>query len=181
MDWLSGPHVARAWFGEFDLPSGYQYLHNGVGTVTVGGHDWVGVSNPIGGQMVGISAVEDPRFGTAAKVDIQIGGVDVAFYRSVKADARNIEGRTAILRIGVFDPETQDGRIFKPMLPGKISSPSLQRGSDGTRIIGLTIEGFWQAQNFPFGGKWSAADQQKRYPGDKGLMYVGQEVAEQWL
>ncbi|RYG99558.1 MAG: transcriptional regulator, partial [Alphaproteobacteria bacterium] len=30
----------------------------------------------------------------------------------------------------------------------------------------------------PFGGRWTSADQRRRYPGDKGLDYVGVKVTE---
>ncbi|MEC9246272.1 MAG: transcriptional regulator [Pseudomonadota bacterium] len=180
MDWLSGPHVTRAWFGEFDLPTGIRYLHNGVGEVEVEGQTYVGVTDPVGGLLVGISAVEDPRFGQAAKVDIILSGVNVEFFKSVKRDARAIEGRTATLRFGAFDPETGQIKLFKNMFPGKMSAPTLHRQGVGTRYVGLTVESFWEAQNFPFGGKWNDADQRRRYPGDKGLQFVGVKVAEKW-
>lgn len=179
--WLKAPHVARAWFGYFDLPSGEAWLHNGVGRVTVEGQEYRGITDPVGGQLVSVSAIEDPRFGQAAKVDIIIGGVNAAFFASVKADARDLEGRTAIVRFAVFDPETGAMRLFKPMFPGKMSAPKLHRESISERYIGMTIEGFWSAMNYPFGGKWSPADQRRRYPGDKGLDFVGIKVSEQWV
>jgi hypothetical protein len=177
---LAGPHVSRAWFGEFDLPSGYAYLHNGVGTVTVAGQEWRGLTDPLGGVLVSIDAVEDPRFGQAAAVGIVLSGVNVAFWKSVKADARDLEGRTAILHWASFDPETGELGMFKTMFPGKMSAPSLHRQGLGTRLVGLTIEGFWQSQNYPFGGRWNFSDQMRRYPGDKGGQFIGQKVAEQW-
>lgn len=179
-DWLRRPHIARAWFGYFDLPSGAAWLHNGVGTITVQGQDYRGVSDPVGGQMVGISAVEDPRFGQAAKVDVVIGGVDVEFFRSVKRDARALEGRVAKLKWAMFDAETGEMRMFKTLLPGRMSSPSLHRRGVSERYIVLGIESFWSAQNYPFGGRWTYADQMRRYPGDKGLQFVGQKVHEIW-
>lgn len=181
MDKLAGPHVSRCWFGEFDLPSGYARLHSGVGRVQAGGYEWRGVSDPLGGQMVGVSQVEDPRFGQAAKIDITIGSVNVAFYQSVKADARDIEGRSAKIWFGMFDPETEELIMFKPVFArGFMSAPTLRRQGVGTRQIGLTIESMWQSQNYPFGGRWTPADQRRRYPGDKGLDLVGVKVTEQW-
>lgn len=181
LEWLRAPHVAREWFGYFDLPSGEAWLYGGAGRITVDGQEYRGVSDPIGGQLVSVSAVEDPRFGQAAKIDIILASVNVAFFRSVKTDARSLEGRTAILRFGVFDPETGEMRLFKSMFPGKMSAPSLHRQGVGTRYVGLTIEGFWEAQNYPFGGKWTPADQRRRYAGDKGLDFVGVTVSEQWI
>lgn len=180
MSLLSGPHVARCWFGDFDLPSGRQRLHSGVGQVVAGGYTWKGVSDPIGGQLVSISDVEDPRFGQAAKIDITISSVNLEFFRSVKGDARGIEGRPATIYFGMFDPETEDLIMFRQLFPGFMSSPSLHRHGVGGRYIGLTIESFWEAQNYPFGGRWSPADQRRRYAGDKGLDLIGVKVSEVW-
>lgn len=179
-EWLRSPHVARAWFGCFDLPSGESYLHNGVGRWTISGQEYRGVTDPVGGQLVAISSVEDPRFGQAAKIDITIGGVDAQFFRSVKDDARDLEGRDAIISFAVFDPETLNMRVFRSVLPGKMTAPALFRKGVSERYIVIGIEGFWQSQNYPFGGRWTDGDQRRRFPGDKGLMFAGQKVAEQW-
>lgn len=180
LDALGAPHVARAWFAELDLPSGFQRVHNGVGRVNVGGQEWRGVSDPMSGVLVSVDSVEDPRFGQAGAINIVLSGVNVAFWKSVKADARDLEGRDANIYWGAFDPETGENIMFKKLLPGKMSAPSLHRMGIGTRYVGLTIEGFWEAQNYPFGGRWNGADQHRRYSGDKGLDLVGVEVSERW-
>lgn len=177
---LSGPHVARAWFGEFDLPSGYARLHSGVGRVTAGGYEWRGVSDPIGGQMVGVSAIEDPRFGTAAKVDIILGSVNLAFLQSVKADARDIEGRSAKIWFGMFDPETNEVIMFKPLFPGQMSRPRIRWQGVGVRYVQISVESMWSAKNYPFGGKWSSADHRRKWPGDKAMDLGGVKTTEQW-
>lgn len=178
--WLSAPHVARQWLGYFDMPTGEIWLHNGVGRITVGGQEYRGISDPSGGQLVSISIVEDPRFGAAAKVDIVIAGVTADGFKAMKANARGMEGRTAILRFAVFDPETGETRLAKQMFPGKMSAPSLHRRGIAERYVGLTVEGFWQAQNYPFGGRWTPGDFRQRNGGAKGMDFVGVEVTEQW-
>lgn len=177
---LARPHINRCWFGFFDLPSGDAYLHNGVGRVTISGQEYRGVSDPVGGQLVSISAVEDPRFGQAPKVDIIIGGVSSTFFASVKTDARSLEGRTAAISFGLFDAETGEVRVFKQMFPGKMSSPTLHRRGVGERYITLTVESFWQSQNYPFGGRWSPAGQRARYSGDKGMDFLSVQISETW-
>lgn len=176
---LSGPHVSRAWFAEIDLPSGIKRLHNGVGRVTAGGHEWLGVTDPLGGQLVRIDAVEDPRFGQAASVAITLGGISVEFWREVKSTAREMEGRRCDLFWASFDPETGEIDVtLKKLFPGKISAPSLQRAGIGIRNAGFVVESLWQSQNYPFGGRWNAADQERRYPGDKGGQFIGVKVQE---
>ncbi|HWK65404.1 MAG TPA: transcriptional regulator [Rhizobiaceae bacterium] len=178
-DRLSGPHVSRAWFAEIDLPSGIKRLHNGVGRVTIGGHEWLGVTDPTGGQLVRVDTVEEPRFGQAPSVLITLGGISVAFWREVKSTARQMEGRRCDLYWAEFDPETGEISIaLKKLFPGKISAPSLQRAGIGIRNAGFVIESLWQSQNYPFGGRWNAADQERRYPGDLGGQFIGVKVQE---
>ena len=177
---LRRPHIARAWFAELGLPSGTWRLHNGVGRKTVGGREWRGISDPAGQQLVSMSAVEDPRFGQAAKVDIVLSGVNVEFIRSVKEQARQTEGAIADLYWCAFDQETQEvwSGGLKKLFPGYLSSPRRQSQGIGIRTVSFTVETLWQSQNFVFGGSWNDADQQRRYPGDKGLQFVGVKVTE---
>lgn len=177
---LRRPHIARAWFAELMLPSGTWRLHNGVGRKTVGGFEWFGVSDPAGRQIVSISAVQDPRFGQAAKVDIVLSGVSADFIRSVKDEARQIEGALANIYWCAFDQETQEvwSGGLKPLFPGYLSSPRRTSQGIGVRTVSFTVESLWQSQNYPFGGRWTPADQERRYPGDKGLQFVGVKVNE---
>lgn len=177
---LRRPHIARAWFADLDLPSGRWRLHNGVGRKTVGGFEWRGVSDPAGGQLVSIGSVEDPRFGQAAKVDVVLAGVSIDFLRSVKDQGRQMEGRQADVYWCAFDQETQEvwSSGLKKLFPGYLSSPKIRWSGLSLRTVSFTIESLWHSQNFPFGGKWTPADQQARYPGDKGLEFVGVKVQE---
>lgn len=179
-EFLRRPHIARAWFAELQLPSGTWRLHNGVGRQTVGGLEWRGVSDPAGQQLVSLSAVSDPRFGQAAKVEIVLSGVNVDFIRSVKDQAREIEGAPADLYWCAFDQETQEvwPSGLKRLFPGYLSSPRRASSGIGVRTVSFTIETLWQSQNYPFGGRWTPSDQERRYPGDKGLNFVGVKVNE---
>lgn len=181
LDRLAQPHVARAYFLEADLPSGMAYFHNGVGRVTTGGHTWRGVTDPLGSQMVSLSSIDEARFGYASAVQITLSGANLAFFKSMHDTARDLEGRDASLYWACFDGETGEVLIgLRKIFRGQMSAPTLKWGGVGVRTVGLTIESIWSAQNYPFGGRWNDADQQRRYPGDKGLAYVGQDVTEQW-
>lgn len=181
LDRLAGPHVARAWFLEMDLPAGLTRLHSGTGRKTVGGFEWRGVTDPIGGQLVSLSNIEEPRFGQAVAVNVTLSGANATFFKSVHTDARAIEGRRADLYWAAFDGETGEVLIgLKKLFPGKITSPSLQWQGIGIRTVSITIESIWSSQNYAVGGKWNGADQRRRYPGDKGLDFVGVKVSENW-
>lgn len=181
LDRLAAPHVGRNWFLELHLPSGIHRLHNGTGRKTVGGHEWRGVTDPLGGQLVQMSAVEEPRFGQAVAVDITLSGANREFFQSVHATRAAIEGSRADIYFAVFDAETEEVLIgLRKLFPGRLSAPKLKWQGIGIRSVSITVESIWSSMNYPFGGKWNDADQRRRYPGDKGLQYVGVDVSETW-
>lgn len=181
LDRLAAPHVARGWFLELDLPSGLRRLHSGTGRKTLGNYDWTGVTDPVRGQLVHMSAVEEQRFGQAASVEITLSGANREFFASVHATRHEIEGRPANLYFIVFDAETEEVLIgLRNLFPGRVTAPKLKWQGIGIRSVTLTIEGIWSSMNFPFGGKWNDAELQRRFPGAKGLQYVGVEVSEIW-
>ena len=179
---LARPHVARAWFVALHLPTGLLRLHSGVGRVNVGGYEWRGVTDPIGGRLVSIQGVEEPAFGQAAAVSITLTGITQAFLQSFHSNARVMEGAEAEIYWAAFDAETQEVIIgLKKLFPhATISAPAIQWSGLGTRTVSLTIESIWSSQNFAPGGKWNSADQKRRYPGDLGLDFVGVKVEENW-
>lgn len=182
MENLARPHVARAWFARLDLPSGVAHLHSGTGRVTIAGQEWVGVSDPIRGQLVSVSQVEEPAFGQAAAVTVTLGGANKEFIQSVHATAREIEGREAEISWAAFDGETQEILIgLKKLFPrGRMTSPSIQWSGIGRRTVSITIENIFSAQNFAPGGRWNSTGQQQRYPGDLGLEFIGVAISESW-
>lgn len=176
---LSGPHVARNWFLDLDLPTGRSYLHSGAGRITMDGKEWRGISDPIGGRLVSLDGIEEARFGQATAITITLSGANRAFLKSVHDTALAIEGREAILYFSVFDTETAE-LLLGPqrMFPGKMTAPEIIWGGIGMRTVSITIESRWAGQNYPFLGMWSPAGQRKRFPFDKGLDRIGIETAE---
>lgn len=176
---LAAPHVARAWLGEFDLPSGLLRLHSGCGRVEAGGVEWLGVSDPdVPGRLVSVATVTEPRFGSAAAVTISLGGVTADFMRSLREVP--VEGRAARIFWALFDAETQEVVLGPRLLfpRGRITAPARSRDGLGSRRVTLTVEGPWSSLNYPIGGRWNDADQQRRHPGDLGLQFVGVDVVE---
>lgn len=179
---LSGPHIARAWFADLDLPSGTLFVTNATGRHTIGGNTYLGISNPVLGPLVSVGQVDEPQFGQAASVQIVLAGVTAAFIQEFKSVAGEIEGRAASLSWAAFDGETQQIKTaLIPVFPfGRLTAPSISWQGIGARAISLTIESIWQAKNFPPGGRWNPASQRSRYAGDKGLDFVGVQITEYW-
>jgi hypothetical protein len=181
---LRAPHVGRIFCVELVFPDETKRLHNGYGDVdlTLDGtsYTWRGMSDPLGGVLVSMSEIEDPRFGSAPTISIALTGVDAAYLKSIKDIARDIEGLEANVYFCVVDPEEpNDTGLIVPLTPlfpfGRMTAPALKRSATENTIL-ITIESFFQSQNYPFGGKWSDVAQQKRYPGDLGLSEMGTQV-----
>lgn len=177
---LQAPHVCRAWFAWLDLPSGEAWLHSGTGRVTLDGIEWLGVTDPNGGRLLGLSQVVEPRFGQAAAVTLTLTGVSSEFLNSFWSSRREVEGRSAKVWWVALDQETQEVLIPRKLLfaRGRMTSPKISTRGVGGRTASLTIESLWSTRNFPPGGRWSPADQKRRYPGDKGLDFVGVDIVE---
>lgn len=175
---LAGPHVRRAWFAHIDLPSGERRLHTGMGPVTIGGYTWDGISDPFGGQLVGIGTVEEPEFGAAPYVDIVMSGASQTFLKQVWDDREEVEASTCDLYFAVFDAETGEVLIsLKKLFPGKLSGLRFHFGQNTVRTINLKVVTPSEGRNFPTTqAEWSPAGQRRRYPGDKGLDQINSDI-----
>lgn len=175
---LSAPHVARAEFADVQFPSGRRRLHTGFGPVTVGGYTWEGLNDPYGGQLVQLGGMQEPRFGRAPAVDAVFAGTNKTFLKQVWDD--DVEGVACDLYWAMFDGET--GEVLSDLvllLKGRLSAPRIAFEGLGVRSIAIRIVGADEGLNFPVPrSDWSPADQRARYPGDKGLDFVGSELIE---
>lgn len=182
LDALSGPHIQRAWFAEVDLPSGLRRLHTGLGPKEIGGHEWEGVSDPFGGQLVSVGSIEEPRFGQAPAVDVVISGANRAFLKTMWDDRHAVEGAACDLYFATFDAETGAEIIgLTKLYPGKITSPKFAFVGANVRAIQIRIVSIWEGLNFPAArSQWSPAGQRQRYPGDKGLDYINAPIVEDY-
>lgn len=182
LDNLSRLHIQRAWFAEVDLPSGLRRLHTGMGPKIVGGHQWEGVSDPFGGQLVGVGQIEEPRFGTAPAVDIVMSGANRAFLKTMWEDRHAIEGARCDMYFATFNAETGEAVVgLKNLFPGKITAPKFSFVGSSIRAISMKVVSLWEGLNFPAtGSMWSPAGQRARYPGDMGLDLINADIFEEY-
>lgn len=123
---LSGLYVQPAWFARVDFPSGTRWLHTGMGPVEIGDHEWEGISDPFGGQLVGLGAVEELYFGQAPAVDVVMSGANREFLKSVWDDRHVIEGCACDLYFATFDAETGEPVVmFRRMMQGRLTAPRM--------------------------------------------------------
>jgi hypothetical protein len=173
---LSRLHVSRGQFLEVALPTGTRRFHDGFGRVTVGGHVWEGVSNPFGeGQISGTLPYQAPRLGTLPKVTIALIATDLAFLKSIR-DLVGFYGLSANLYWGLFDAETQQavGDLVL-VFEGKLSNYTISRKN---RVVTFDLDGPLQSLQSPYGDIWNPAQQRRRFAGDKGMDFLGEEKEE---
>lgn len=175
---LASPHVRRAWFAHVVLPSGERRLHTGMGPVTIGGYRWDGISDPFGGQLVGVGTIEEPEFGAAPYVDIVMSGANQTFLKQVWDDRESVEASDCDLYFAVFDAETGEVLIdLKKLFPGKLSGLRFQFGQNVTRTINVKVVTPFEGLNFPeTSAMWSPAGQRRRFQGDKGLDQINADI-----
>lgn len=180
---LAAPHVCRAWFAWLDLPAGPAWLHSGPGHLLVDGIEWLGMTDPVGGRLLSIDQLTEPRFTQAAAVVLTLTGVTSEFLQSFWSGRSAVEGRSAQIWWAAFDQETQKIIIpRKSLFPrGRMTSPKITMKGVSGRTATITVENLFSSRNYPVGGKWSSADQKRRYPGDLGLDFVGVDVTELWV
>lgn len=178
LDALEAPHVCRATFADIQLPSGRRRFHTGMGTVSIGGHDWEGVADPFGGQLVQVGQIQEPRLGEAPSVSIAISGANAEWMKTLWDD--DVEGAPASLYWAMFDGETGDVVLdLRLLVEGRLSAPQFRWLSFRTAEIAVTVESKYSSLQYPTPEmEWTTASQRRRYPGDKGLDFLGSDLVE---
>lgn len=182
LDALSRPHVQRAWFAHVVINGEIRRLHTGMGPVEIAGQTWEGISDPFGGQMVGLSGMEEPRFGQAVAVDVVLSGANRDFLKAIWDDRHDIEGGQADLYFAVFDAETGDVLIgLRKVMPGKLTAPRIIWSGPHIRAIALKIVSVWEGINFSStDAEWSPTGARQRYAGDEGLDLINGDIVENY-
>lgn len=182
---VSGPSVGLALLARIDLAERVARFHNGAGRLVARtGETFLGLADPGETRLVAIGAVEEPRPGVAAAVEITLTGCDVTFVRTLRADGAAFEGRTATLMIQAFDPS--DGALIgEPVaiFDGQMSVPEIRRPSREQIDLRVTIESaFWSGRAVATWGMVSDADQKRRYPGEGDSIgrQVGASYSTRW-
>lgn len=177
---LKAPHVRVVRLVHVVFPSGERRFHLGSGPLVMGGETWEGVSDPFGGQLVGLTGMEEPRFGRAVAIDAVFSGANKVFLKSVWDDRYEIEGVSADIYFATVDTFTGDVLIdMKKLMRGKLSAPRLSFVGSSIRAMAIKIVSVWEGLNYAVtGSMWNPAGQRARYAGDKGMDFVNSDIVE---
>ena len=151
-------------FGEFQFDEGTERLHTGVGTISWGGNDWMGV-----GTLGSIEPIEESLELSPYAVRVGLSGLNDTL--TTRAQNSDIYGRAMILYVGflvdgslVADPDV--------IWSGTMDTMAVKRGKENHIVLqGESDLKFFDKSN---GLLFTDEDQQKLYPGDLGFEYLDQ-------
>lgn len=151
-----------------DFLSGPQRMWPGIYPLTSGGHTWQGVD----AQLVQIDPGTPSVDGGATPFSIGLSGVSQTAVARVKAGESEAIGRTLQIFLQFFDEDWQplDGPIS--LRRGRMTGFAFSGAGPVNRSILVRAEGALVARGRPPLTYLSDAEQQARFPGDRGLEFV---------
>lgn len=130
---LESSTVRLVTFAELDFASGTLYVHDGIGTYTWGGNDWLGV-----GDFGGISTVEEGSEVSPYSLNLTLSGLDAGLVSTALTE--NYFMRDVNIYLGLLDDN--DDLIDTPtqIWAGFMDVMSLTAGASSGDSITLTAE-----------------------------------------
>lgn len=157
-------------FAELDFESGFVRAHTALGTITWGGYDWLGV-----GKLGNVSTIEESAELSRRTTTYTLGGVPSDLISVVLGE--NYQGRPAKLYLGFLNPTTGQLVADPDLLDqGKMDISDIEEGA--TCTVSITAESRVAAWDRPVIRRYTNAEQQARFPGDKGLEFTDQAKKE---
>lgn len=130
---LQSSTVRLVTFVDLDFSSGTIYAHDGIGTYTWGGNDWIGV-----GDFGGISSVEEGSEVSPYSLNLTLSGLDAGLVATALTE--NYFMRNVNVYLGLLDDN--DALIETPtqIWSGFMDVMSVTAGASGGDTITLTAE-----------------------------------------
>lgn len=143
-------------------------FHSELGDLVFGGNTFTGA-----GRLGGVSSMDEDSELSRTPLTLTLSGIPTDLLAGVLN--QHFQGRTATVYLGYLDLTTRQ-LVADPaiMYRGRMDTPQVERGD--TLSITLSVESRFAAWDRPLSRRYNNADQQSRYPGDKGLEFVEQSV-----
>lgn len=158
-------------FAELDFASGFVRVHTGIDTITWGGFDWLGV-----GTLGFVSNVEESAELQKRTLQYTLTGIPNAMISIVLGE--DYQGRAARLYIGFLN-QTTGQLVATPDLldQGRMDVSEITESNECK--VTITTESRIAAWDRPVVRRYTNADQQARFVGDKGLEFVDQAAQKE--
>lgn len=179
---LDGTATARAaadvagihWLVELDFQAGTQYLTTWPLTLSIGGNDYIGL-----GDLLGVSTLGESEDPAAERLTLSLNIVNTAMLAATLGAATTYRGRAARLYGQFIGEDLQPAGAPVQRWAGYMDkvtinrTPSPPEGGSSSGNIELRCVRAGQARfRNSTGLRLTDAQQQQRYPGDKGLEYI---------
>lgn len=165
------PVVRLAFFGEFQFASGTVRMWSGIGSKSWNGNTWDGF-----GSMLGFSPVDETTEFGAAGLTFTWSGIPSTAISLALTD--NYRGRLCRLWLAVLDESFAVLDTYQ-IFAGRMDFMTIDDSGD-TSTISLQVESRLIDLGRARASRYTDAEQQLRYPGDKGLEFVA-KLAERPL
>lgn len=161
--------VSPVLFVELQFDGGTEYAHTRIGTITWGGHEWLGI-----GILGSVSAVEETSDLSRRTVTYTLSGIPNDNVSAVLNE--HTQGRTAKLYLGFLDLVTNTLVATPELLDqGRLDVPEIEQGREFA--VSITAESRFSSWERPVVRRYNNADQQARHPGDKFFEYIEQAAS----
>jgi hypothetical protein len=161
----------------------------GWGDIESGGYTWRGIGN-----MIGISDLPSSYSPSADQITMTLQSATQEMMTLSQEASTRVYGRDITVSHQFFDvaPDNAAAQPWTPLGPsfvlyaGRMDQMTFKasRDNDGntTRSIELTAEGLFTNRNAPPNGRWSDADQKRRFPADEGCdrMHIYANYSPTW-
>lgn len=163
--------ILLAWL---DFVSGTKRLWSGIGDLSWDSQTWQGTGN-----LGRISTIEETMELRATGMAMQLSGVNSADLNEVIVEP--IQGRKARVYLGFLDANAQLVADPVVLFDGRMDTVEIVDGG-AVATITMMVESRLRDLDRPRVRRYTDADQQTRFAGDKGLEYVPslQEIAIPW-
>ena len=166
----AGEAVSAVTFVELQFSSGTLYANNSPLNIPFGGNTYLGV-----GKLGAIAEIEESTDTAASTMTLGLVGIDTTLVSaSLNEDYKNREAIISVAFLG-----TQDEVLGAPavVFRGRMDSMSVEIGDVAN--IQLSIVNRLADWERTRNGRYTNEEQQKNYPGDKGLEFMVQATEKE--
>jgi len=153
-------------FAKLQLDSGNILVHTELGNITFGGDTYLGI-----GSFGGISPADEVSDLSRTPISLTLSGIPNTITAIVLG--QYYQGRRATIYLGYLDLTTNT-LVDTPAIlyRGLIDTADIQQ--DKSCTVTLSVESRFAVWETPLTRRYNNADQQTRFPGDRGLEFTEQ-------
>ena len=162
---FSAPNVALLTFAKLDFASGILYVHNGLGTYTWGGQDWLGV-----GDFGQVSKLEEGADVSPYGITLTLSAIDATISNAALTEDYFL--RDVDIYLGLLDADEALIEDPNKIWSGFMDVMTLTAGTQGDDVIQLTCESEMAKINRSRNLKYTHAEQQRVNSNDLFFEYL---------